>query len=351
MSTDILSNTTDSLTFGKYSVGFHVNEYNDSSRSSRSIRIYTWYPAEVTASDHQTTVSDYLQDNFFRKGSKKKWEVVLSRKTNSFFEADRIPEPFPLIVIGQGFHFESAISLATLAEYLASYGYVVSSCPLKGTKKGSVTLDLADLTTQIRDMKFVLAKIVETHQTDSEIGVIGFDLGGLSSALLCMNKTNIDCLISLDGGLMFQHNLDYIKQSRFYAPLQLKIPIFQITRTSLENEAMGITEDFSFFTSVNFSKKYLLRFENINHREFTSFNLMGIENYGSEKIFIHEGEIHEAVPILYEYILHFMNAYLKNNKLSLVHINRPVSEHNFEIPVTLELFESKPVKVKISDIE
>lgn len=339
--TVVISSPIDGLKFGKYSVGFHVQEHFDHSRRSRSIEIYTWYPAYIKSTDRQTTISDYLKDHFKKKGSKKDWEAILNKKTNSFIEAININGSFPIVILGQGYHFESAASLVILAEYIASYGYIVSTCNLKGTKQQSVNLDLADLETQIKDMEFVLSKALENNQTIVSVGVIGFDLGGLSSALLSMKNTKIKCMVSLDGGLIFRHNLNYIKQSQYYNPRQLKIPVFQITRTTLGNNRMGINEDFSLFKNSVFSKKYLLRFENIKHQEFTSFNLMGIENYGSDKISIYEGEVHDAIPDLHNYVLRFMDAFLKNDRLSLAYLNKPISSHNFSSKATLEVFESK----------
>jgi len=334
-------NITDNLIYGKYEVGFQVHEHIDTSRNSRAIEIFTWYPAMEIQTQNQTTVTDYLQNNFKKGGSKKKWESVLSQKTKSFNDAKKIDKSFPLVVMGQGYHFESAISFAIMAEYIASYGYIVSTCPLRGTNQSSVVLNLEDLETQILDLEFVIAKSAENYQTISNIGLVGFDLGGLSSALLSMYNPNIKCLASLDGGLIFKHNLDYIKKSTYYNPLKLKAPLLQITRYSENNSKMGVIEDFSFFESSYYSDKYLLRFESIKHNEFTSYNLMGVDNNGSGKLTIKEGDTHEAVPIMHEYVRHFLNTYLKDNQSSLTFMCKPIQDQNFGTPATFEYLKSK----------
>ena len=335
---DVIASTIDSLIFGHNTVGFKVQEYTDLARNSRTVKIFTWYPAVERQSNIQTKVSDYLKYDIKISGSRKKWEPILKKSTKSFIEPAKINGEFPLIIIGQGYHFESPISLAILAEYLASYGYVVSTCALKGTEQQAVMLNLTDLETQVMDMEFVMTKTLENNQTISRIGVIGFDLGGLSAALLSMHNTCINCIISLDGGLIFKHNLDYIEKSPCYIPLQFTAPLLQITRSTKDNIAMGLKEDFSFFDSTSYSKKYLLRFENIKHKEFTSYNLMGIDNEGSGNLYLNKSKTHKAVYIYHEFILNFVNAYLKGDTSAMTFINDPITRHNFEIPVTLEFF-------------
>jgi hypothetical protein len=334
-------NITDELIFGQHPVGFQVQEHIDTSRNYRTIQIYTWYPAKLKQAQKRTTVSDYLQNHFVKRGSKKEWESVLSQETNSFVDAKKAEKSFPLIIISQGYHFESAISLAILAEYIASYGYIVSTCPLRGTNQASVVFNLEDLETQILDLEFVVNKSTEINQTISNIGLIGFDLGGLSAALLSMSNPSIKCLVSLDGGLIFKHNLDYIKKSSYYKPLKLQAPLLQITRFKENNEIMGMTEDFSFFDSTYYSDKYLLRFESINHNEFTSYNIMGIDNNGSGKLTIHKGDINKAVPIFHDYIRQFLSAYIENDHSSFSFLCKPIQDQNFEIAATLDLIKSK----------
>lgn len=76
---------TNELVFGQYPVGYQVQELIDTSRNSRTIKIYTWYPAKEKQMQKRTTVSDYLQNNFVNKGSKKEWGSVLSQESNLHF--------------------------------------------------------------------------------------------------------------------------------------------------------------------------------------------------------------------------------------------------------------------------
>ena len=113
-----------------------------------------------------------------------------------------------------------------------------------------------------------------------------------------------------------------LKQSKYYKPQSLQSSILQITRTSRENESMGIIEDFSFFKTTTNSKKHLIRFKDIKHREFTSYCLMGLENYGSGRLYPYSIRTHEAIPTLYDFIVQYLNANLKNDKKSNEFINK-----------------------------
>jgi tetratricopeptide (TPR) repeat protein len=359
------------LKFGQYEVGISIEEYTDYSRSyhntcnnikdnSRKIKIYTWYPANTNEPETRLKVRDYMKyfvddfsankstftseniENhyFFRSHSAKKWAPILNQNTKAYYEPNVLNEPFPLIVIGQGFYFESIASLAILAEYLASHGYIVATCPLKGTYEESIVLNQADLETQIRDLEFVISKSLETNSNISNIGLVGFDLGGLSSMLLTMKNPCIKALISLDGGLLFKHNLEYVKKSPHYNPLLMEAPLLQITRTKQDNVNMGLTEDFSFFDSATHCMKYLMRFENIRHNEFTSYNLMGIQNKGSGFLKIFKDEVHPAIYAIYEYALNFMNAYLKQDETAENYIDEPIDDKSLSINANLEIFRS-----------
>ena len=86
------------------------------------------------------------------------FEALGEQSVRAFENAEPLPGPFPLIVIGQGLYYESPIAFAALSEYLAGRGFVVATCPLVGTHTQLVKLDIEDLETQVRDLEFVIAR-------------------------------------------------------------------------------------------------------------------------------------------------------------------------------------------------
>ena len=91
--------------------------------------------------------------------------------------------PFPLIVLGQGWSIEPAISLAALGEYLAGRGFVVATAPLVGTNSPVARVDAQDLDTEVRDLEFVIASSRESSfVSQDKLGVIGTDMLGMAGA-------------------------------------------------------------------------------------------------------------------------------------------------------------------------
>jgi dienelactone hydrolase len=337
ITSNVFSDNIDSLRYGNYKVGFNITSNTDESRSSRTIKTYTWYPAKTNQMSIRTIVSDYLDESKPKKGSRKNWETITIKPANAYINAKKIDSAFSIVVIAQGYHYESIASQAVLAEYLASYGFIVTTCPLKGTNEKSVKLNIADLETQVKDLEFILSVAQSTFQNNGKYGIVGFDLGGLSAALTAMNNPDIDCVISLDGGLIFQHNLDYIKNSQYYNPENLIVPILQVTRSIKGNIGMGLKEDLSLFNNSKKSTKYILRFDKIKHSEFTSYNLMGIENNGSGSLSLSRKQLNPSVEIYHEYALNFLTGILNDDNNSMNFINKPVDEHNFSITVTMDI--------------
>jgi hypothetical protein len=171
---------------------------------ARPIRIYIWYPAEKSDVLHMFFAKYFdlaLNDFGPRSDTDKKnlWseiplvhglseqnlDVLFNTQTAAMQAAKSERGEFPLIVFGQGLYYESPITHCILCEYLASHGYVVATCPLLGTYSRLVELDVIDLETQVRDMEFVISAMRRGEFVEpNKLGLIGFDLGGMSSLVL-----------------------------------------------------------------------------------------------------------------------------------------------------------------------
>jgi hypothetical protein len=170
-----------------------------------------WYPAQA-AEQESLRLRDYIRmaaEDFgliaerktlfdeslplpvqLAKGlTEEKRRQLFAEKTAAFQNAAPLAQRFPLIVLGQGLYYESPLSLLTLAEYLASQGYVVATCPLLGTYFRLVNLTAADLETEVRDMEFVISQTRLLPFVDKDrMGLVGYDLGGMAGLLLAMRN-------------------------------------------------------------------------------------------------------------------------------------------------------------------
>ncbi|MBN1272743.1 MAG: tetratricopeptide repeat protein [Candidatus Aminicenantes bacterium] len=306
---------------------------------------YAHYSVEDFA-PHQKAkkeIFEFVELPLVRGLSKEKLLDLLQKPTAAIEIAPAVEGLFPLIIFGQGLFYESPITHVVLCEYLASFGFVVATCPLMGTHSHLVNLNLIDLETQVRDMEFVLSYSCRFLFVDkNRLGLIGFDLGSMSALLLQMRNDDIDAFVSLDSGIMFEHNTRLLKQSPFYRPEKVRIPLMHITRTKTENENMNVVEDRSLFESAMYADIFLLRFENMRHVDFTSYAMYGLEKevpfYWGEA----RGNPKSAYELMCLYILNFLKANLYGDRECLSFLRYDPKEH--EVPGVSLTIESKKGK-------
>ena len=297
---------------GPYAVGFRHFTVEDDTRIStvvnessgevhrkyfpREIKIYLWYPAKEGGTAAAETLKLYIQcfkSDFALKaeGGANKPTVLMNfplgkgadenyiRKILAIpVSARRDAEPaagrFPVVVFGQGYYYESPLTHFFLCEYLASRGYIVITFPLAGLRSPAANLTPEDLETQVRDMEFVLSAALRLpYAEQGKAAAAGFDLGGLSAALLAMRNPLVRAVVSMDAGLIFRHNLDLMAQTGRLNPGGMRAPLLHFTRPAAENEAMGVKEDYSLWNGVASETMLMARIPSMSHADFTSYAL------------------------------------------------------------------------------
>jgi len=301
-----------SLQPGPYSVGFKHFKISDDTRVSvvvnsvsgsiekkyipREINIYLWYPAKsdgTTGSESLKLYIECLKTDFARSSENEKIEPMvlmnfplgkgadkasLKKILESPVLARQDAEPaggkFPVIIVGQGYYYESPFTHFFLCEYLASRGYIVATSPLTGLHSPAANLTPEDLETQVRDMEFVSSIAMKLPFTEQcRIGVLGFDLGGLSAAMLAMRNPMIGAVVSLDAGLIFRHNLDLMEKTTGFNPGRIAASILHFTSPTSETEALGAKEDYSLWKNAACEKMNMVRIPGMRHAGFTSYAL------------------------------------------------------------------------------
>lgn len=361
---------------GPYKIGFKLINAVDYSRSSfikfgrdnnlqshargRQIRIHLWYPVSPSVSKppilfrryansavedfapcttpSQKDIFEFVELPLVRGLSKERLTDLLLKPTAAINDAPEADGSFPLLIFGQGLYYESPITHVVLCEYLASFGFVVATCPLIGTHSRLVNLDLLDLETQARDMEFVLSQGCRLPFVDkNRLGLMGFDLGSMSALILQMRNTDIDAFISLDSGIIFKHNTELLKQSPYYKPEKLYAPLMHITRAESENENMGVVEDHSLFEAAAYVDVLLLRFKNMRHVDFTSYAMYGMDNVVPFYWGPAQGNPKPAYELMCRYALNFLMAYLYGDKECLSFLKSDPKEHEASgISLTIE---------------
>ncbi len=285
---------------GTYSVGFRLLEDVDHSRAitgsvastahPRPVRTYLWYPAEGTAQPMRfgryaaladediwpAEIAGNLRDKLAysrrplaRSLGPAGFEALLQRPVLAVENAAPLDGPFPLIVIGQGWLIEPAISLAAWGEYLAGRGFVVATAPLLGTNSPLARVEALDLENEVRDLEFAIARSRQlSFVSQDKLGVIGTDMGGMAGLLLTMRNRDVDAFVCLGSGILYEHPSGLPRSSPGYDPLALRVPWLHITPTIAATPPPG-SQSPSLFEAATYSDRYLLLTPIMGHSDFT----------------------------------------------------------------------------------
>lgn len=236
---------------GKYEVGRTTFHWADSSRvdslspppySKRELIVWVWYPASVSETD---TIVPYDRAPWEKETAEQGnllFSLIFARdgskiNAHSFLNAQLADDQqkFPVLIMKSGIG-TYATDYSTLAENLASHGYIVvgSDAPystfaimmpdgrvINRTHEGnpgetaSMTSESTKLFNRLisvwtNDARFVLNKLEQINSVDSSskffnrldtdlIGVFGHSFGGATAAQFCSTEPRCKAGINLDG--------------------------------------------------------------------------------------------------------------------------------------------------------
>ena len=334
---------------GKYNTGFRLITTQDLSRvyptnnsaelNPRPIRIYIWYPAEQSAQppmkfneyvcmahDDFNSPSDIIPESKLReilpvqilKGvPSEKIDTILTQPTYAIRDAAPKTGKYPLLIFGQGLYYESPLSHFILCEYLASYGYVVATCPLLGTYYRLVNITVEDLETQVRDLEFALGYARSLPYVDSsKTGIIGYDLGGMAGLILAMRNPDIKAYFSMDSAITHGHYSGLPRSHFSYREDKFVIPWMHMMQARFITYYREQKDTSSLFQQKKYGASYLVSIPTNNHGCFSAFAVLGIEN----AIPGYWGPIEPNIVELHDQIcttaLLFLDRYLKQDPIS-----------------------------------
>ncbi len=220
----------------------------DSSKPSvgddaRPLQTLIWYPS-LKSTTKPMTVSDYVQlaetEIHFDAPDEKenRWRSLLKTSLDIPLWAVREAKPatgrYPVLIYAPS---DSSVSWenADLCEYLASHGYVVLASPSMGVSTRDMTDDLDGINAQARDISFLITYAKSLPDTDlSEVAVVSWSWGGISSLFASARDPRIDALVEMDGSMRYYPGL--VKRAGDVHPERMTIPLLCFTRNvSLED--------------------------------------------------------------------------------------------------------------------
>jgi hypothetical protein len=291
---------------GTHAVGFQTLEKYDYGRPfkrkkdyegnpiagerARPLQINIWYPAKATqtpmsladyahlaATEDLSSLSQeaksqsearFLQGRWFEGIPQDQLKALLSKSTAAAKEAAHAEGRFPLILLANSSGLSSPYNHFILAEYLASNGYIVASTPARGSQ--SPQLSSRESSVQMQDLQFIISALHDYPSRDRDkLALIGFGLGGLSTALLSMHNTDVDAMVSLDSFLANRFGYSLMFQNSLYKPNQFTVPVLHITAQETNEDT-----DYAFFKATRFSPVQYVKLKGLTSADFSSLGML-----------------------------------------------------------------------------
>ncbi len=330
---------------GEFAVGFKVVQQYDYTREfkraydaitgeetqgerARPLQTLIWYPA--TAASTPVRYEDYVKTRFteadFATSSEQlmtalaKMEDKLKRRHGdgaitllkqpmlASWNATPLPGRFPVVLYAAGAG-GSADENADMFEFLASHGYVIVASTSLGANEKEIGYDMSSVEPQVADIQFLLAYARSLTNVDAQrIAVIGWSWGGMTNVFAASRDERIAAVISLDGTRepAFTKQIDV---RRLTAPWlyvsRTPDTIPQINRSEIDTR-------FSLLNEAKYADVYQLIMYPMQHTDFISqrlreSSLQSYHEYSRE-------ELIDAYSTVVNYVHHFLDAYMKNDK-------------------------------------
>ena len=344
---------------GPYPVGLNVVDQYDHSRPypasskilstspggdiARSLQTLVWYPS-LRSTNKPMTVGDYTQladmEIHFDAPhpEQNRWRSLLKTSSEIPLWAVRDATPakgqYPVLIYAPS---DSSVSWenADLCEYLASFGYVVLASPSMGVSTRDMTDDLDGINAQAGDISFLITYARSLPDTDlSEVGVVSWSWGGISSLFASARDPRIDALVSVDGSMRYYPGL--VKRAEDVHPERMTLPLLCFTRNvsleDLENDDAPPADKVgpNILNAWTHGDLLTVNMLGMAHSEFSSmfqrresaqrFAENQVADYGRDDA----NASHAWVAL---YTLNFLNAYLKHDASAKALLERTPAEN------------------------
>ncbi len=344
---------------GAYEVGFQFERQYDHARPfqnkyaengkivkdrARPIQMFIWYPAARGANSKPLQYEEYLllndteaepwrwtdaqkralrqNDGEEKQLSGASWEAILALETAAVKDAKAAGGKFPLVIFGMGGGTGGHV-YSVLCEYLASHGYVAVALTALPLRKGERwPFDASGIDAQMRDLEFAINYAYRLPFVDADkLALASWSVGGVTQALLQMRNSDVDALLSLDAATGYEYGRDLLKQSIFLDFKKMNVPYLHMHGEGPVR--YNVPKNFEYFDSLAVADAYLLTFKQMTHADF-------LPCYGAVPHTILKTErsptIVAGFQVVGQYVLNFLNAYLRGDKTSLEFLhNDPVS--------------------------
>lgn len=279
---------------GNYKVGFETMNVKGDGKQLHPLPLRVWYPASKDDGKAMTFRDYILVDQNDTAGLENALKAAgVSPKTTSDLltapvfarqGAKAVQRPFHVVLVAQGNGHLTA-DQAVLAEYIASYGFVVVTMPSITYFKGETKSD-ADVAARAKEQAADIDRAALALQVDEtrDVTVIGHSFGARaalyyaalfrsagSRTTMVQGTVNtsvqstqpLRAVISLDGGIgtaTAPSSMDSIREARYTAPI---LHLYETTEDFMK-------PDFTFLRALRSPRLFLEEVPGLRHTHFTS---------------------------------------------------------------------------------
>ena len=347
---------------GPYQIGFRTLFNYDASRppiphsdwdgrlvstsetKGRQMQINIWYPAKVTSKDKKLKFGHYV--NLFGRqtefadldetkiafanqelinkinslgGNGRFTEASLDSlkvlETHAFLESKAILGEFPVVIFPNG---TSPAFQSIMCEFLASYGFVVGAVGLKGMHAYTEEISSKGIEMAVVDLNTTIQILLTLPQVNrNKIGIIGNAITSSQAVAYQNRNSNVDCIISLDGGLISAFEQRLLQETPFYSDQSVNVPILAIY-------APHPAIDPLYIDNLRYSDRYFLHFPQMS--EFHFLNFGQFDRFIPNIIGEHIGEVQKGHELACLYSLKFLKAFLTDDLESKMFLEKRVPE-------------------------
>ena len=334
-----------------------VSGKRNEGEAARPVQTLVWYPA--TGAGKTMVFGDYLRligseddftrseeearavaDSFVRRSyvsesGPEQGQEALTGAMRAGLDAAAAKGSFPVVVYAPSIS-APAVENADLCEYLASHGYIVLASPSLGTHGREMGNDLDGAETQAADIAFLIRHAHSLpHADPGRIAVAGYSWGGLANVLAAAKDRRIKALVGLDGSVRAYPEL--VAAAKYVTPLAVRAPTLYIAGRppSIEQLAERGKPVSTFLNDIKYADLYKLTMYPMEHFAFSSTYL----RFASDRMFDQypRADVFRAHGWMADYVLRFLDAYLKEDSTAKTWLNTPPASHGMPAyAVTME---------------
>jgi predicted esterase len=219
-------------------------------------------------------------------------------------DARRAAGRYPLVL----FAHASVETESVMAEYLASYGYVVAGVRSRGAVDADYRLTRANLDAVTLDLDVAASHMKhEPNVRTGNIAVIGMSNGAIAAVALQLERHDIGAIVSLDGTIGENAGGVYLAEKSSGDAAKFSAPILHVYTP--DNEFLNLEH----LRGFGASPRLLVAIPELRHRDFLAYAAFdrAVPEFSGASF---SARAHTGFVWVNRYALHFIDAFLRSSR-------------------------------------